>query len=163
MRMVDVEIHTVRAEPLTPAGFAPFGQVLSSEHTGTSEAVIELRDGEMFHLNVLSYERTSLRCDHLNAHHRATQALVALGGKPTLLVVAPAGTAFTTRDGLESVRAFVCDGTAGVNLALGTWHWGPYPLADRVDLLNLQGAGFADDNEIAHLERDLGVVVEVVL
>jgi ureidoglycolate hydrolase len=61
------------------------------------------------------------------------------------------------------VRAFVCDGSAGVNLALGTWHWGPYPITDYVDLVNVQGKGFADDNEIAHLQRDLGVVVEVVL
>ena len=48
--------------------------------------------------------------------------------------------------------AFVCDGTAGINLALGTWHWGPYPLMDHVDLVNVQGKGFADDNEVAHLE-----------
>ena len=29
--------------------------------------------------------------------------------------------------------------------------------------MNLQGAGFADDNEVIHLERDLGVVIEVAL
>ena len=57
----------------------------------------------------------------------------------------------------------MCDGTAGVNLALGTWHWGPYPISDHVDLVNVQGAGFADDNDVAYLTRDLGVVVEVVL
>lgn len=157
------ETYIVRAEPLSPQAFAPFGQVLSSERDGTALSTIELRGGEAFALNVLSYERRPLRCDHLNAHHKATQALVALGGKPTLLVVAPAGTVFDSPAALDAVRAFVCDGTAAVNLSLGTWHWGPYPLSDRVDLLNLQGAGFAGDNEVAHLERDLGVVVEVVL
>ena len=157
------ESHIVRAEPLTASAFALFGQVLGSERDGTATSTIELRGSETFALNVLSYERRPLRCDHLNAHHRATQALVALGGKPTVLVVAPAGTVFDSRDALASVRAFVCDGHAAVNLALGTWHWGPYPLSDRVDLLNLQGAGFADDNEVAHLERDLGVVVEIAL
>ena len=69
----------------------------------------------------------------------------------------------TADDARDHVRAFVCDGTAAVNLALGTWHWGPYPLSDRVDLLNLQGEGFADDNEVAHLERDLGTLVQIVL
>jgi ureidoglycolate lyase len=161
--MPDLTVHRVVAEPLTAGAFAPFGQVLSSERSGTSEATIELRGDEVFHLNVLSYDRRPLRCDHLNAHHKATQALFALGGKPTLLVVAAAGTTFATVDDLGAVRAFVCDGTAGVNLALGTWHWGPYPIADHVDLVNLQGEGFAHDNEIAHLERDLGAVVEVVL
>jgi len=163
MRMPEVATRSVQAEALTADAFAPFGQVLASARTGTDDAPIELRDGEVFHLNVLSYDRRPLRCDHLNAHHRATQALFALGGKPTLLVVAPAGTAFTSVDALDTVRAFVCDGTAGVNLALGTWHWGPYPLTDHVDLVNLQGAGFANDNEIAHLARDLATILQIVL
>ena len=55
------------------------------------------------------------------------------------------------------------DGTAGVNLSLATWHWGPAPLMDHVDLVNVQGKGFLDDNEVAHLERDFGVLVKVEL
>ena len=149
---------TVVAEPLSAAAFAPFGQVVA-----TGDMVLELRNDEVFHLNVLSYEHRPLVCDHLNRHHNATQALVALAGRPTLVVVAPADRALTDRADLESVRAFVCDGTAGINLSIATWHWGPYPLMDRVDLVNLQGAGFLHDNEVANLQRDLGVVVEVVL
>lgn len=151
-------IYAVRAEPLTEKAFAPFGQVIAR-----GDMVMELRGDEVFHLNVLHYDRRPLRCDHLNRHHRATQALVALAGKPTLVVVAPKQHDFSTPDHLSSVRAFLCDGSAGVNLALGTWHWGPYPLTDHVDLVNVQGKFFETDNEVAHLERDLGVVVEVVL
>ena len=150
--------HSVRAEPLSDEAFAPFGQVLA-----VGDAVMELRGDEVFHLNVLHYEYKPLRCDHLNRHHKATQALVALAGKPTLLVVAPGAYDFTTADHMAHVRAFVCDGSSGVNLSLRTWHWGPYPLTDHVDLVNVQGKGFADDNEVAYLERDLGIVVEVVL
>jgi ureidoglycolate lyase len=152
------ETYAVVAEPLTAEGFAPFGQVIAR-----GDMVMELRDGEVFHLNVLSYDRRPLVCDHLNRHHRATQALVALAGRPTLVVVAPKAYDFATRDDLAHVRAFVCDGTAGINLGLGTWHWGPYPLMDHVDLVNVQGQNFADDNEVAHLERDLDVVVAVSL
>ena len=149
----------VQAEPLTAEAFAPFGQVIDR-----GDMVMELRDGETFHLNVLSYDRQPLECDHLNRHHRATQALVALAGRPTLVVVAPvAPRPLDPRAPRARVRAFVCDGTAGINLSLGTWHWGPYPLMDHVDLVNVQGAGFADDNEVAHLTRDLGVVVTVRL
>ena len=151
-------VQQVRAEPLTDEAFAPFGQVISR-----GDMVMELRGEEVFHLNVLHYDRRPLRCDHLNRHHRATQALVALAGKPTLLVVAPSSADFSAAADLGSVRAFVCDGTAGVNLALGTWHWGPYPIHDHVDLVNVQGRYFETDNEVAYLERDLGVVVEVVL
>jgi ureidoglycolate lyase len=152
------ETYEVIAEPLEAQAFAPFGQVIAS-----GDMVMELRGDEVFALNVLSYDHRPLVCDHLNRHHRATQALVALGGRPTLVVVAPADLDFSTTDHLDSVRAFLCDGTAGINLALGTWHWGPYPLMAHVDLVNVQGAGFADDNEIAYLQRDLGVVVTVCL
>jgi ureidoglycolate hydrolase len=150
--------YAVRAEPLTEEAFAPFGQVIAR-----GDMVMELRGEEVFHLNVLHYDRKPLVCDHLNRHHRATQALVALAGKPTLLVVAPPAYDFSTTDHLPHIRAFICDGTAGVNLALGAWHWGPYPLADYVDLVNVQGKNFDTDNEVAYLERDLGVTVEVVL
>jgi ureidoglycolate lyase len=150
--------HTVQAEPLTAEAFEPFGQVIAS-----GDMEMELRGEEEFHLNVLHYERRALRCDHLNRHHRATQALVALAGKPTLVVVAAKEYDFTTPDHLPQIHAFLCDGSAGINLALGTWHWGPYPLIDHVDLVNVQGKDFATDNEIAYLERDLGVMVEVVL
>ncbi len=156
--MQDPTTYPVRAEPLTDDAFAPFGQVVRQ-----GDMVMELRGDEVFHLNVLHYDRTSLQCDHLNRHHRATQMLVALAGKPTLLVVAPRTSDFASADDLYTVRAFVCDGTAGVNLALGTWHWGPYPIADYVDLVNVQGKNFESDNEVAYLARDLGVVVEVVL
>lgn len=155
--------HIVSAELLTAPAFAPFGDVLAAE---PDEAAITVRDGESWVLNVLSYDHRPLVCDHLNAHHRATQTLLPLAGRPALLVVAPAAARFDGPDGvaaLEQVRAFVLDGRAAVNLALGTWHWGPYPVGDHVDLLNLQGRGFADDNEVAHLERDLDAVVRVVL
>ena len=152
------ESIVVQAEPLTAAAFAPFGQVIA-----TGDMVMELRDGEQFALNVLSYDHRPLVCDHLNRHHKATQALVALAGRPTLIVVAPPDLDFSTRDHCAGIRAFVCDGTAGVNIALSTWHWGPYPLMDHVDLVNVQGAGFLHDNEVAHLERDLGVTIAVQL
>ncbi len=156
--MADPTTYTVVAEPLTRKAFEPFGQVIDE-----GDMQMELRGEEVFHLNVLHYERRPLRCDHLNRHHRATQALVALGGKPTLLVVAPPELDFSTTDHLPSVKAFVCDGSAGVNLALHVWHWGPYPLMEDVDLVNVQGKYFETDNEVAYLEKDLGVVVETKL
>ena len=153
-----VGTYTVVAEPLTADAFAPFGQVI-----GQSDCVVELRGGEVFNLDVLSYDRKPIRVDHLNRHHKATQALVALNGKPTVIVVAPSDVDFSSEDHLGALRAFVCDGSAGINLALGTWHEGPFPLTDHVDLVNFQGAHVVDDNEVAYLERDLGVVVTVSL
>ena len=83
--MGDVRTYTIRAEALSAKAFEPFGQVIDAGDTGDT-MVMELRGEEVFHLNVLSYDRRPLRCDHLNRHHRATQALVALAGRPTLVL-----------------------------------------------------------------------------
>ena len=156
--MSEEKTFTVRAEPLTATAFAPFGQVV-----GQAQCRMELRQGEEFHLNVLSYDHRPVLVDHLNRHHKATQALVPLNGKPAVIVVAPPEATFREAADLEKLRAFVMDGSAGINLALGVWHEGPFALADHVDLVNVQGRHVEDDNEVAYLGRDLGVVVEVKL
>ncbi len=109
-----IEVVQVRTQLLTKDSFAPFDEVLSRE---PDVAEIGTRDMEELLLNILTYGYHGLRWDHLNAHHRATQALFPMG-RPAPLVVAPAGTVF---DGPESV------------------------------------------DEIAYVERDLGMVVEVIL
>jgi ureidoglycolate lyase len=150
---------TLRAEPLTPKAFAPFGQVI-----GLDDVRIELRGEEEFHLDIISYDRKPIRASVLNRHHNATQALVALDAKPTVIIVAPAEIDFSSPDHLDTLRAFVCDGSLGINLALRTWHEGPFPIGPHVDLVNVQGRHVLEnDNEVAHLERDLGVVVDVAL
>lgn len=156
--MGDPTTHVVRAEPLTPEAFAPFGQVV-----GAGECRIELRDGEVFNLDVLSYDHRPLRVDHLNRHHKATQALIPLDAKPALVVVAPGDVDFSSPEHLATLRAFVLDGSVGINLALGTWHEGPFALGPHIDVANFQGKHVMDDNEVAHLERDLGTVVEVAV
>jgi ureidoglycolate lyase len=150
--------HFVRAEPLSAAAFRPFGDVVEAGVV----AHLELRGGEVFNLDVLSYDHRPLRVDHLNRHHQATQALIPLNAKPCVLVVAPPAVDFSSPDHLDEVQAFVLDGSVGINLHLGVWHEGPFALGPHVDLANFQGAHVTGDNEVAYLERDLGVVVEVL-
>ncbi|MHB8452084.1 MAG: ureidoglycolate lyase [Mycobacteriales bacterium] len=156
--MTEPAVHWLTAEPLRQEAFAPFGQVIGAE-----EVRMELRGDEVFHLDVLSYDHRPLRMDHLNRHHKATQALYPLHGCAAVLVVGAAQLDFADPADLAELRAFVLDGTAGVNLALGTWHEGPWPVGAHVDLLNVQGRHVEGDNEVAHLARDLGVVIGVRL
>ena len=105
--------HVVRAQPLTSEGFAPFGQVV-----GQDEIVLELRGEETFHLDVLSYDHKPLEFTVLNRHHNATQALVALNGKPTVVLVGPGDLDFRDEAHLDHLQAFLCDGSAGINLVI---------------------------------------------
>ena len=150
----------VKAEPLTAAAFAPFGQVVAGGDTALTSA----SDGDELTLDVIRHHRRDFVIDHLNRHHHATQTLVPLGKQPCVITVAPAGVDFSDEAHLETLRAFVMDGTVGITLALGTWHDGPWPLMDVVDLVNLQGRDvLANDNEVVHLDHGLGVVLGVVL
>jgi ureidoglycolate hydrolase len=156
--VTDDVTYWVRAEPLTPSAFAPYGQVV-----GLDDVRIELRDDEVFHLDIIAYERKPIRVDHLNRHYTATQALVPLNGKPVVIVVGAPELTFESGADLDELRAFIFDGSRGVNLGLRVWHEGPFPLMERVDLVNVQGKHVESDNEVAYLERDLGAVVGVRL
>ena len=156
--MAEPSIHTVIAEPLTSEAWRPFGQVI-----GCDDCMLELRHGAEFNLDVLTYAWRPLACDHLNRHHTATQALIPLGGSPAVVVVAPPDIDFSDPDHLSTIRAFVISGGVGINLSIATWHWGPYPLGPEVHLANFQARDVANDNEVAHLARDLGATVEVRL
>jgi ureidoglycolate hydrolase len=152
----DYNERTVVAEPLTSAGWQPFGQVV-----GADECVMELRGDAEFHLDVLTYAWKPLRCDHLNRHYTATQMLIPLGGAPAVVVVAPPAVDFSDPAHLDSIRAFTICGAQGINIALATWHWGPYPIGPEVSLANVQAKHVTSDNEVAHLARDLGTVIDV--
>ncbi|MDX6285035.1 MAG: ureidoglycolate lyase [Frankiales bacterium] len=156
--MTDDVTHWVQAEPLTPEAFAPYGQVV-----GFSDVQIELRDQEVFHLDIIAYKRKPIRVDHLNRHATATQALVPLNGKPVVIIVGAPELTFSNAEDLGRLRAFLFDGSRGINIALKVWHEGPFPLMEHVDLVNVQGKHVDDDNEVAHLQRDLGAVVGVRL
>jgi hypothetical protein len=44
----------------------------------------------------------------------------------------------------------------------GTWHWGPFPVGpEPVQLLNVQGRRYADDNDSVDLAERTGAVLEV--
>ena len=156
--MVEPRVRVVHAQPLSSEGWRPFGQVI-----GRDDCMMELRNGAEFHLDVLTYAWRPLRCDLLNRHHTATQALIPLGGHPAVVVVAPPEVDFSDAAHLDAIRAFVISGNTAINLAIGTWHWGPYPLGPEVHLANVQARDVVNDNEVAHLERDLGTVVEIRL
>jgi ureidoglycolate hydrolase len=78
------------------------------------------------------------------------------------MVVAPSSVDFSSVEDLDTVRAFVLRPLEICNLSIGTWHWGPFPVAPgRVRLLNVQGKGFANDNLVSRLDGQLGTLLEV--
>ena len=162
-------MRTVRldAQPATRESFAPFGTLPPDENDGnpTADLVFTRDDGWVnfigHTLAEVEVHEGRLRCELLNRHDTHTQTLMPMSGD-AIVVVAPGDVDFSAAEHFDSVRAFVMARHTCVHLHRGTWHWGPYPLdAPSVRIFNVQGRGYAEDNGIAWLTRDHGVIYEV--
>ena len=111
----------------------------------------------------IAYGARGALCELLNRHDTHTQVLMPVDAD-AFVVVAPAAVDFSKPEQLETARAFRVSRYQCFALHRGTWHWGPYPVDRRgsVRLLNVQGRRYREDNGIAWLARDRGVVYEVI-
>jgi ureidoglycolate hydrolase len=166
--VTDLRMVTLDAEPLTADAWAPFGWLPVAD-TDPSDGHETLHyDWADPHVNVIAHlpdevEHTEqgLVCAGLYRHATHTQVLTPLNCD-AVVAVAPPGHSFDEPDGLAAIRAFAVHPLDTFVLFRSTWHWGPFPLGgEPVRLLNVQGRGYADDNEYADLARLAGAVVEV--
>ena len=101
-------------------------------------------------------------CTVMYRHDTHTQALMPLN-VPAVMAVAPASLDFSAPEHLDQVRAFLLQPLDALVLFRGTWHWGPFPLGpESVQLLNVQGVRYAEDNASVDLASRTGAAVEVV-
>ncbi len=159
---------TLTAVPLTAENWAPFGQIPVKDTEPVDPVRLEFTRGDP-HFNFIGHFWTELDvedgapiCDLLNRHDTHTQTLMSID-VDGMLVVAPKEVDFSDPAHVETMRAFVIHPLQALSLELGTWHWGPFPLGPgEITMANVQGKGYATDNAIAYVRRDLGVRCPVV-
>ena len=123
MRTIEIAM-----QPLSPAAFAPFGQVIGE---GGARPVYEAEGLRSWRLAfdvagrtdllVIHYDHRPLAVSKLERHFDVTQSFIALGGAESVMVVAPP----TGPDEVPApgdVRAFLVPGDRGIMLWRGTWH-----------------------------------------
>jgi ureidoglycolate hydrolase len=158
----------IKAEPLDREGWASFGWIPvrdTDPDDGSSRLVFEWGD---VHLNIISHRLeelvqtdTGLICDVMFRHLTHTQALLVLNC-PAVIAVASPSSRMAGREDLDQVRAFLLRPLDSFVLHQGTWHWGPFPVSDpQVDLFNIQGLRYAEDNDNVKLATR-GAAFEVV-
>lgn len=165
--MAALRMVTVEAEPLAAAAWAPFGWLPVADTDPADGARTLHFEWADPHLNVIGHapdevEHTDggLVCAGLYRHRTHTQMLMPRNCD-AVVAVAPPGHEFGTF-GVGALRAFLVGPLDAFVLERGTWHWGPFPIGDEpVELLNVQGRRYADDNEYADLAQLTGTVVEV--
>ena len=103
---------------------------------------------EPMRLGYLSPKPRPLVVSWFERHVKGTQSFVPLGGRASILVVAGPSRLDDPSDlpELTSVHAFYLDGSVGVNLHPGTWHWTPFPVFDRADFIILVRTDVRDDD-----------------
>lgn len=122
--------RTIRAEPLTAATFAPFGEVLEAEgppdriiNRGLcgrwhDRAALDFSDGRAG-ISVFLAEARALPylLDLLERHPEGSQAFLPMHATPWLVTVAP------DAGGIPGTpRAFLAAPGQGINLRRGSWH-----------------------------------------
>jgi ureidoglycolate lyase len=142
------DIHTrlaLKAEPITPEAFAPFGVVLTE--TGRKRLPINTYGDK------LDLYREDFASDQpiewfivngrprwngvlfLERHMQLTQTFIPMG-KPVLTVVARPDA--VEKDGfpiLSELKAFLVPGDTAFQVKRGTWHENPMPLGDNTRLV----------------------------
>jgi len=159
------------AEPLEPAAFAPFGQVVAAPggparrvNLGTAarrDRVVvpeSTRPAAAPNVAVFRCDPQALpfRVTLFERHPHSSQLFASLRGGDWLVVVAPAGSAGGPDAG--GARAFRCGPGQGVNLARGVWHHPVIALDAPAELLMLAWEdGGPGDCEEVRLDKPLEV------
>lgn len=147
---------TLAVSALNREDFAPFGDVI--ETRGASQCPINEGTSQRFHdlaeidvlerggrplVNIFQAQPQALPMTirTLERHPLSSQAFMPLHGQRFLVVVAPKGDAIVARD----LKAFITDGTQGVNYHRGVWHHGLIALHEASGFLVIDRGG-PDDN-----------------
>jgi ureidoglycolate lyase len=147
-----LKIIKVKAEPLTPEAFAPFGDVIASFEEGRPE----IRKGGLQEKEIrVSAEQN--RATHFAYHTDAGQAFYPSTHRPTVFMVGPV----QERLRPEDVRAFYSDGSLGICVRVGVWHTVPICLEGSEVYQSVRG----DQDYVAHsveidFDQEEGVAFE---
>jgi ureidoglycolate lyase len=150
--MATTSIVRLKPVPLTRGLFTPFGEVIESAdnphytiNDGYAERYSDLaaidvgeREGQL-RVNIFHAQPRVLPMPvrMVERHPLSSQAFVAMGGQPFLVVVAAPGKAPVASD----LHAFVTNGRQGVNYARGTWHHPLIALAAPSEFLVIDRGG----------------------
>ena len=160
--------YVLKPEPLTPAAFAPYGDVLE---VGTAKEIRNINYGntQRFHsiatldLNghngvpLVSIFRSNplprpIAVKVMERHPMSSQAFYPLNGHPFMVVVAKKGD-FDA----QNLRAFLAGPQQGVNYAAGTWHHYSLALDKVCDFMVIDRGGPEKNCDEVFLEEQIEI------
>lgn len=147
---------TLRVQPLTAEGFAPYGRVVSDDRQP-----LQMQEGQ-FTARLMTVSRAPATVDRINRHMDHSQMFVPLEGDRTVIVVAPPDVPMEGFDP-DRIAAFTTDGKTTVIFHPGTWHIEPRALEkDECRVINVQTDVFREHTELIDLAGE-GLTVRLQL
>ena len=127
----------LKVKKLTEDNFKAYGAILSTDYLeqnggdssfGWWENLAVFEGIGRVSINVLKAKEREMLVDKLEYHNETEEAVIPLGGKDQIIVVAKAGALIE-----DEIEAFYLEGTKGVVLNKGVRHFIPYPIKGDVD------------------------------
>ncbi|WP_439596772.1 ureidoglycolate lyase [Falsiroseomonas sp.] len=156
-------MRTIPVTPLaaTPDSIAPFGTLVLPGEDGTpfgpQDASLDLSQGRpRFYIMRLPHRPLLIR--GITRHLRVTQCLASADGADWFIGLARADAPLTA----DAIACFRIPGGTALALHRGTWHAGPFFVADSQAFFNLE---LSDTNETDHdtvrIDAQFGVALAI--
>jgi len=156
---ISTEIRTIelRAQELTPDAFAPYGTVSLAGRSDTLDL------GGPANVAQVCVEPRSFYIDFLARHIHSQQMYVPLGGRESILVVAPPSDLSDPKavPDLDRVAAFRLDGTRAITLHRGTWHRTPLVAGSAAHFIVVDRLDTLEDLDLVDLKVNLDAEISV--
>jgi len=133
---------------LTKENFKPFGTIIESPSTKPAISNNSLDYwGALTELNVtkpqvsfLVVKKRDFSLDKIERHAKLTEAIIPLEGTSVFPLAPPKNVEDPkAKVPLDESVAFLLDGSKGIVMKKGTWHWAPFPITEKATFAVILG------------------------
>jgi len=165
MPPIDVTPYSSKAEPLSPAAFAPFGDVaerpIDQRRRYLPTAVdrsVEASDFSLWISSAAKVGKLPLQITQLERHPYSAQTFIPLGSSDYLAIVCPANPEGRPDPG--ALRCFIAGPHQSITFARNVWHHPMTVLGHSMEFaVAMNMTGRQDDDVFVNLDVDLRVVM----
>jgi len=156
---------------LTRENFAPFGTIIELPSTKPAisdrsldfwEALAEL-DVEKPQVSFLVVKKRDLSLDKIERHVKLTEVFIPLEGVSVFPLAPPKDVEDPKAEvPLDESVAFILDGSKGIVMKKGTWHWAPFPITEKATFAVILGMNTVkEDLDIRDVKPPIKILFEL--
>lgn len=166
-----MNIRKIKPKLLTSENFKIYGEVIAPigdfriANQGNSKKWNNLVELDMFqnggkvNLGILRTKNIEFSFNQMERHFFTSQIFIPLGGKRSLVAVAPSN---KKRPDPNKVEVFSMKGNQGISFYCKTWHHTLFPLEGETEyVLIMRGGSFPPDVELVPFDNNIEFVIEI--